>query len=333
MKILILGATGFIGKHLTKTLSGKKYKIRCFVRADSKKKDTDFLKSIKAEIFFGDVFDEQSLLKAMKGMDAVFNLVGGGYVSTTFRKGYEALKKLNVESTRIIFESAAKTRVKKLIHFSSISAMGIITEKELDENSECLPKTPHEVCKLETEKIAEQFRNKILITIIRPGIVFGPYGMNSEVLQLSRMMKKHLFIIPGFGKNVMPWIYVDEIVNGTILAFEKNKKSCEKFILVSSPEPTFNQFIDSIKRALKIKVLIIHIPKSLLVIAATLMEKAGDFFGFEPLINSTRARSMTSNRIYNTNKIKSLGYKYDSKQNLNKDMQETIDWYKENDYI
>lgn len=331
MKILILGATGFIGKHLTKALSERKYKIRCLARTDSKKEDIDFLKSCKAEIFFGDVFDEQSLLKAMKGMDAIFNLVGGGYVSTTFKKGYEALKKLNVESTRIVFEAAVKAKVKRLVHFSSISAMGIITEKELDENSECFPKTPHEVCKLETEKIAEQFKNKILITIIRPGIVFGPYGMNSEVLQLSRMMKKHLFIIPGFGKNIMPWIYVDEIINGTILAFEKNKKSCEKFILVSSPEPTFNEFIDSIKKALNIKVFIIHIPKSFFILASILLEKAGDFFGFEPLINSTRARSMTSNRIYNINKIKSLGYI--SKSNLNDDMKKTINWYKENDYI
>jgi dihydroflavonol-4-reductase len=331
MKILILGATGFIGKHLARALSERKYQIKCLVRKDSKKEDIDFLKSCKAEIFFGDVFDEQSLLKAMKGMDAVFNLVGGGYVATTFKKGYEALKKMNVESAKIVFETAAKSKIKRLVNFSSISAMGIITEKELDENSECFPKTPHEVCKLETEKIAEQFKSKILITLIRPGIVFGPYGMNSEVLQLGRMMKKHLFIIPGNGKNIMPWVYVDEIVKGTILAFEKNKKSCEKFILVSSPEPTFNQFIDSIKRAMNVQVFIIHIPKFLLIAASIILEKAGDFFGFEPLINSTRARSMTSNRIYNISKIKSFGY--ESKQNLNEDMKKTINWYKENDYL
>jgi len=331
MKILVLGATGFIGKHLTKALSEKGYKIRCLVRKESRKDDIDFLNSCRAEIFTGDVFDEQGLLKAMKGMDAVFNLVGGGYVSTTFKKGYEALKKLNVESTKMIFEAAVKSKIKKIIHFSSISAMGIITEKELDENSECFPKTPHEVCKLETEKIAEQFKNKILITIIRPGIVFGPYGMNSEVLQLSRMMKKHLFIIPGSGKNIMPWIYVDEVVDGTILAFEKNKKSCGKFILVSSPEPTFNEFINSIIKALGFRVIVIHLPKYFLILASIILEKAGDFFGFEPLINSTRARSMTSNRIYDVSKIKSLGYV--PKSNLNEDMKKTINWYKENGYI
>ena len=129
----------------------------------------------------------------------------------------------------------------------------------------------------------------------------------------------------------MPWVYVDEIVEETILAFEKNKKSCGKFILVSSPEPTFNKFIDSIKKALNIKVFIIHIPKYFLIVASIILEKAGDFFGFEPLINSTRARSMTSNRIYNINKIKSLGYI--PKFNLNEDMKKTISWYKENDYI
>jgi dihydroflavonol-4-reductase len=330
-KILLIGATGFIGKHLAKNLSQKRYYIRCLVRKDSKKDDVNFLKSLGAEIFMGDVFDRQSLFSAMKGIYAIFNLVGGGYVSSTFGKGYESLKKLNIESARNVFEIADKSKVKKFIHFSSISAMGIVTERKLDENSECSPRTPHEICKLETEKIAGQFKKKMLITILRPGIVFGSYGVNSEILQLSKLMKKHFFIIPGSGKNLMPWVCVDEVVDSAILAFEKNKKSCEKFIIVSSPEPTFNELISFIKTALGVKVLIIHIPKIFFISASFLLEKIGNIFSFEPLINSTRAKSMTSNRIYSIAKIKSLGYV--SKTNIKEDINKTVNWYKENGYL
>jgi len=330
MKILIIGATGFIGKHLVRELV-KKNKVKCLVRETSKKSDIKFLSNLGADICYGDVLDKKSLERAMKNIDAVFNLAGGGYIAATFKKGYEELRKNNVESAQNVFEIAAKSHVKRIVHFSSISAMGIIVEQELNESSLCKPETPHEVCKFETEQIAEKYKRDMLITIIRPGIVYGPYGLNSEILQLSRIMKKHFFIIPGNGKNIMPWVYVDDVVNATIIAFEKNEKSCEKFIIVSDPQPTFNELADSIKNNLNIKVLIIHIPRFLFVFVGYIFEFFGNLFGFAPVLNLVRARSMTSNRIYKIEKIKNMGYKQNS--NLNDSMKKTIEWYKENGYL
>ena len=330
MKILVTGATGFIGKHLVKRLI-QKHKIRCFVRKESKEKDIFILKKLGAEILLGDLFDINHLKKSMENIDAVFHLAGGGYVATTFKKGYEELRKLNVLSTQKVIEAAVESKVKRFVHFSSISAMGIIVEKELNENSECKPETPHEVLKYETEKIMDRYKNKILITIIRPGIVYGPYGMNSEILQLAKIMKKNFFVIPGNGKNIMPWVYVDDLVNATIIAFEENKKTNEKFIVVSEPQPTFNELISSVSDSLAIKVFVIHIPAFTFKFGAFMLEKLGDLFKFAPIINSVRARSMVSNRIYNINKIKKIGYK--QRSNFNDSIKSTIKWYKENGYI
>ncbi len=330
IKILIIGATGFIGKHLVKALTGK-YAIRCLVRKDSKKQDLDFLLENKAELIEGDIFDANSLSRSMKGIDAVFNLAGGGNVAATFKKGCEELKKLNVESTETVLNAAVKAGIKKFVHFSSISAMGIIVEQELNEASECSPKTPHEILKHESEKLCERFKDKLLITIIRPGIVYGPYGINSEILQLSRMMKKHLFLIPGNGKNIMPWVYVEDVVNAVIYAFEKNKKSCDKFIIVSFPQPTFNQLIYTIKTALNVRLVIVHIPAFIFRFAGFLLESLGNIAGFAPPINSIRAKSMTSNRIYSTEKIKSLGYSQQT--GFEQGIKQTIEWYKKNGYL
>ena len=80
-----------------------------------------------------------------------------------------------------------------------------------------------------------------------------------------------------------------------------------------------------------IKAIVIHFPKSLFLSLAFLLEKLGDLFKFSPLINSTRAKSMTSNRIYDISKIKKLGYKQESE--FASSMRLTINWYKENGYI
>lgn len=330
MKILIIGASGFIGKNLVKTLSGK-YQTRSLVRKSTGSDEISFLKKCKSEIVYGDALDKESLRKAMKKIDTVINLAGGGNVSTTFKSGYEELKEKNISTLKNILEVAKESKIKKFVHFSSISAMGIILEKELNEETECKPLTPHEVCKLETEKILEEYKKTFLITVIRPGIVYGPFGKNSEVLDLAKMMKKHFFVIPGNGKNVMPWVYVDDVVDATIIAFEKNNQSNEKFIIVSSPEPTFNELINTIKKNLNLKVIIFHIPKFMLIVLGHIFEKLGNSFNFAPTINSIRARSMTSNRIYNIKKIKKLGFK--SKTNFKDSMKITMEYYKQNGYL
>ena len=145
------------------------------------------------------------------------------------------------------------------------------------------------------------------------------------------MIKKHFFVIPGNGKNIMPWVYVEDIVNATILAFEKNKKSCDKFIIPSSPQPSFNQLIYTIKSALNVNALVIHIPASIFRFAGLVFEKLGNLAGFAPPINSIRARSMTSNRIYSTEKIKSLGH--NQQTGFEQRIKQTITWYKENGWL
>jgi nucleoside-diphosphate-sugar epimerase len=330
MKILIIGAAGFIGKNLVKKLS-KKYEVSSLIRKTTSQEDITFLKNCNSEIFYGDALNKESLKKAMKKIDMIINLAGGGNVSTTFKSGYKELREKNIDTLKNVLEAAKESKVKKFVHFSSISAMGIILEKELDEDSECKPSTPHEVCKLETEKILENYKNYFLITIIRPGIVYGPFGKNSEVLDLARIMKKHFFVIPGNGKNLMPWVYVDEVVDATILALEKNKKPNEKFIIVSSPEPTFNKLINSIKKNLNLKVVVIHIPKFIFVFLGRILEKLGNCFNFAPIINSIRAKSMTSNRIYNIKKLKNLGFK--SKINFEDSIKITMEYYKQNGYL
>jgi nucleoside-diphosphate-sugar epimerase len=330
MKILIIGASGFIGKNLVKKLS-EKYQTRSLVRKTTGLTDINFLRECKSEIFYGDALNKESLEKAMKGIDTVINLAGGGNVSATFKSGYKELREKNIDTLKSILEIGKKSKIKKFVHFSSISAMGIILEQELNEDTKCKPQTPHEVCKLETEKILEEYKNDFLITIIRPGIVYGPFGENSEVLSLARIMKKHFFVIPGKGKNLMPWVYVEEVVNATILALEKNKKSNEKFIVVSSPEPTFNELINSIKESLNLKVIIFHIPKWAFLFLGNMLEKLGSSFNFAPIINSIRAKSMTSNRIYNIKKIKKLGFK--SKINFKDSIKITMEYYKQNGYL
>ena len=118
MKILITGGSGFIGKHLAKELC-KKHKVRCFVRKTIKRKNLNYLTNLKIELFYGDILDQYSLEDAMKNIDAIFHLAGGGNVTATFKRGYEKIRELNAIATENILKTAVRFKVKKFVHFSS----------------------------------------------------------------------------------------------------------------------------------------------------------------------------------------------------------------------
>ncbi len=79
-KILITGATGFIGSHLAKDLTEKGNKIRCLVRPSSPKEALEFLENLGTELVYGDLTDKESLKNVVVGVDCVFHLGGGGRV-------------------------------------------------------------------------------------------------------------------------------------------------------------------------------------------------------------------------------------------------------------
>lgn len=78
--ILITGATGFIDSHLAKDLAAKGMKIKCLVRRSSPEPARQFLNNLGAELVYGDLTDRESLGEAVKGVDTVFHLGGGGRI-------------------------------------------------------------------------------------------------------------------------------------------------------------------------------------------------------------------------------------------------------------
>ena len=324
MNILVTGSTGFIGFHLTKKLVNKGHKIRCLIRNNQHNQE---LKKLGVEIFLADIEKKDTLIGAMKGIDTVYHLAGGGNVAATFKKGYKKLRTLNVDGVKNLLEFCAKEKVKNFVFFSSISAMGIIVEKQINENTTLEPKTPHEVYKHYGESLIKKYKNKINYWIIRPGIVYGPRAPKSEILLLAKLIKKGLLFIPGNGKNLMPFIHVDDLVNAVILLTENEKTINEEYLIVNEKEPSFNELAHEIKEQVNKKAKIVHIPKKLFIFISQLSEGLGAILGIDTPLNKRRAVSMTSNRLYDISKLKKTGWK--QKVFLKEGITSAIKWYKQ----
>lgn len=313
-KVLVAGATGFIGRHLTAELVRKGYDVTLLVR-----KTSDRRKVEEHKIVFGDITDPNLKLE---GFDTVYDLVGVGSVAATSEKAFREFSRVNADGARNLLE---KTNGGKFIYFSSLAAMGVRPGKTLDETTECMPSTAYEKSKLAGEKVVQEFAEKGRKTVIlRPAMVYGEGDASSEVARMCRMVEKGMFPVFGDGRNVMSMTHVSNVVQAAILAGEK--AATGTFIITDDRSYTLNEIVEAIGQELGRKGGgAIHLPVWIAK-AAGLFFEVCQVFGMRPPLTRERARSMTSDRMFSISRAKKeLGY---SPISLKEGMKRTVAWYK-----
>ena len=182
MKVLITGATGFIGPHLVRKLMSEGHACRCLVRSRQR---SALLERLGAEIIEGEITRAGSLEGVAKGMDCLLHLATLGHMSnfTVTEAMFEAV---NVRGTVNIMTEALKEKVPRIVHCSSVAAMGICSEVPATEESECRPHHPYGRSKLKAEHaVLDMVRTRGLpATMIRFSMVYGP-GDGRDILKLK----------------------------------------------------------------------------------------------------------------------------------------------------
>ncbi len=282
MRVLVIGATGFIGKNLVKELVRKNYEVICLVRKSSKKKGINFLRNLNVELYY-------SKTNLIKEIDVIYHVVGllGG-----FNIPNEEYWKVNYFFTKSILKLC---RNQKFIYISSSGVLGPIEEG--NEISSYNPTSTYEKTKVEAEKLVKKYKNHI---IIRPGLVFGPYDLH--LLQLFRYVKKSLFFIIGNGKNLIQPLFVDDLVDVLIKCM--NLKIKNETFLVAGEKISFKEFYRKIAKGIDVPVNNIKIPVQAICPLVFLFEHVSRLIKLKPILTMGRIKLLTQTRTYDIKKIK-----------------------------
>jgi dihydroflavonol-4-reductase len=228
-KILVTGANGFLGSWVVRRLLSEGHQVFSLVRKTS---DLSELEGAATQFVYGDVTDLHSLLQTFQGMDAVFHLAGLIAYKKTDRPQME---KVNVEGTRNVVEACRATNVKRLVHLSSVVAVGagFTPDQVLNEES------PYNISHLnlgyfETKHQAEMIvkeavlKNRLDAVILNPSTIYGPGDARkgSRKTQLKVAQGKFKFYTSG-GVNV---VAVEDAVDGIVSAWKKGRTG-ERYIL------------------------------------------------------------------------------------------------------
>lgn len=306
-KILVTGATGFIGKNITLMLANSGYKVHALYRSLSKTSD---LIHPNISLFEGNILHIPGLEKAMESCTGIFHLAA---FAKAWSKDSDQFYKINYTGTVNVLEAAVKYNVKKIVFTSTAGVIGPSDSKILDETSkrETAFFFEYERTKwLAEEKISEYVKNGLNVVIVNPTRVYGP-GLLSDSNGLTKMIQMYCKgkwpLIPGNGRTLANYVYINDVVNGHLQAYEKGQLG-EKYIL-GGENISYIEFFNLVKKISGKKFRLFKIPPLILMLISNLMILINKVTGKPPLITPGLVKKFLSNSRLSSEKARNeLGY-------------------------
>jgi dTDP-4-dehydrorhamnose 3,5-epimerase len=307
MRILVTGASGFIGKNILKELISNNYKVVALTR------NPDF--SINGvDILVGDITKKESLFDAFKDIDAVIHNAALA-IDWGKRKDFQ---NVNVLGTKNILQLCQKNRINRIIYTSSAGVYGFpnISEK-LTESSPTNPLNHYHQSKLEGEKILYLAKD-MSVSIIRPPLVIGTNSHATKLI-LSKIMSRDIAYI-GSGEQIISIVHPVDVAQCIRLAFEKDLIG-DIFNVVSFT-CSIKDLLTTISEKLKVPPPDKHVPYFIAYLSAVISELVTK----PPALTKFRVKSLGTNRQISCEKArKNLGYK--PIHDLDSTVEDIVQWY------
>jgi nucleoside-diphosphate-sugar epimerase len=218
-RVFLTGASGFIGRALADRYRAEGWEVR----------GVDLAADPARGVVAGDVTEPGDWQEHAQGCELVIHLAA--WVGATGT--HDRLWPINVRATRLALDAAARAGARRFVHTSSIVTFGNDFPDGVDETYPVRPTgMPYTDTKIASEQVvlAAQLRGEVPCTIIRPGDVYGPRSRPWVVLILEAIRRRQ-FLLPARGRSIFSPVYVDNLVDGYVLAAESDAAAGETFTI------------------------------------------------------------------------------------------------------
>ncbi len=318
--VLVTGATGFIGSNLALRLVEEGHRVRILRRTGA---DLQALRGIDVEHRIGDIRDQEAVEKAVRGCDTVFHSAA---IVSFKRSRYAEQLEVNVTGTRNIVAACLKEGVGRLVHTSSIAAIGYRTDQGLIDEE-----TPfnwegtigYRVSKHRAEQeILSGVRRGLSAVMVNPSVVIGERDIHFHGGQILRDVRRGL--VPLYINGGMNVVYVRDVVAGHLAAAQRGRPG-ERYILAGE-NLTHREVFSRTAAIVGGRAPFARLPLPLLRIGATLLEKVTDALGKDPLITRDLAVGAGRFQWFTCRKAENeLGYSFTP---FDIAVRRTFEWYR-----
>lgn len=307
-KILVTGADGFIGSHLTEKLVEKGFEVKALAQYNSLN-NWGWLEDVNCknqiDIISGDIRDAYFCKEISKNVDTIFHLAALIAIPFSYIAPQSYLE-TNVLGTLNICQAAKENNVSRLIHTSTSEVYGTANYVPIDENHKLQPQSPYSASKIAADMIAMSFYNSfdLPVTIARPFNTYGPRQSARAIIPtiITQIATGKEKIKIGDLSPTRDFNYVDDCCNGIISLAENKFAIGETFNIGSNSEISIGDLFELIKELMSSNV--------------------------EYSVDEKRNRPKKSEvfRLYCDNKKIKKIIGYDPKIGIRKGLKKTIDW-------
>jgi nucleoside-diphosphate-sugar epimerase len=319
MKVLVTGATGFVGSHLAQTLAAAGHSVRALVRPS---KRTRRLADVGVELFEGELTKADDVRNAARGCRFIYHLAAAFRNVAHSDAHYWSV---NVGGTLNVIAAARAEGCERLVHCSTGGVHGHIERPPADETYRFKPGDIYQRTKLEGElAAAAAAADGAPVAIVRPGAVYGEGDL--RFLPLFRAIQQNRFAMVGSGRTRLHMVHVDDLVRGLMLAATHPQARGEAFLIAGSEAPTLNEIAQTVADTLGVRRRLLHVPVWPVYAAAVLCEAVCARLGMEPPLHRRRVGFFTHHREFDIQKARRL-IDYQPRVAVAEGIRRTAAWY------
>jgi len=326
MKCLVTGATGFLGTNLVHELVKAGWNVRAFGLPGS---NTNHIKSLPIEIIFGDVTKKEDVEKAVEGCEYVFHVAGD---TSWWNKRFEKQREINVDGVINVAEACIKFGVKRLVHTSTVDALGYNPEGIADESWTTYNYANTGYNYADTKRdgersLAAMAKKGLEYVVVYPGSMLGPFDFTLQYGRLFFELRDGK--TPGCPSGGVSFGHATEVAKAHIQAALVGKPG-EGYICAGE-NISYRDFFDRIAQKFGKRAPKFDIGRGLLVAYGYLMQLLSHFTKKPPELDPGTARYMSINAYYDSTKAQQeLSYQVKPVVSM---IDDAYDWYVENGYL
>lgn len=266
-KVLITGASGFLGANLARQLCRMQYDVRVLVRLNA---NLSSITDVPCEIWYGNIDNRRDVMDAVTGCDIVIHSAA---ITDQWNTGFETYERINFTGTQYICEACIEQQISRLIYVSTANTIGPGSKKEPGTELNGFTLFHAGSGYINSKYLAQQYvleqvqKKQLPAVIVNPTFMIGPEDRkpSSGQIMLYGLNKKILFYPPG-GKN---FVYIEDVCNGIVNAIHQGRTG--ECYLLAGHNLSYGEFFRMVNKLADEPKLMIRIPAFVL--------KAGGLIG------------------------------------------------------
>jgi dihydroflavonol-4-reductase len=327
VKVLVTGATGFLGGKTIELILKEGHEVVALVRSTSNREGLP--KNI--EVREADFFDEASLEKAVQGVDAVIHFAA---YFDFYPRDEELMFKVNIEGTKNLMNACVGTQVQRFIYCSTTETMGHIRFPPGTEDTELKPDYSYGESKILAERAIREITKDTDLAhiIIRPTGVMGEGDLYVMYEVAEQLYEGKVFALPNDLSAKFMWTHADDVVAGFVAALTPMGPLNNTIILCPDEPMSWEEFVEVMTTKLGVKPPSLRVPRIFAKFGMALLSpfknrKKNSFFWHGKSVDM-----ICATRVYSNEKAKRL-LGWAPKVTMVEGFQRAIDWYFANGFL